>query len=136
MHLLPLGFSFTSTSFVYVHASVDVFTRTSFLPFSTEMPTHEPHRDDDVTPRSLHSTSSRLVHSNQGRIKLKYRFFIIKKRNATGGAILLIYWDLFCFRLLNFLNIEQVSYILFFTHLKEHRLLNCACRHSRTRQMM
>jgi hypothetical protein len=55
--------------------------RHSFL-FLPEMPTDEPHRDDDVTPRSLHSTSSRLVHSNQGRIKLKYWFFIIKKKET------------------------------------------------------
>jgi hypothetical protein len=41
--------------------------RHSFL-FLPEMPTDEPHRDDDVTPRSLHSTSSRPVHCNQGRI--------------------------------------------------------------------
>jgi hypothetical protein len=56
--------------------------RHSFL-FLPEMPTDEPHRDDDVTPRSLHSTSSRLVHSNQGKIKLKYRFFIIKKKKRN-----------------------------------------------------
>jgi hypothetical protein len=98
----------------------------AFLPV---MPTHEAHHDDDVTPRLLRSTSSRLVHSNQGRIKLKYRFFIIKKKKKcrTGGAILLIYW-------IYFLPVFSLLH-LFLIHLKEHRLLNCVCRH-RTRQMM
>ena len=43
---LPLYFSFTSTSLVYGHASVDVFTRASRLPFPPVMPTHEAHRGD------------------------------------------------------------------------------------------
>jgi hypothetical protein len=65
-----------------------------FLP---EMPTDEPHRDDDVTPRSLHSTSSRPVHCNQGRIKLKYWFFIIKKkkRNWWRNPFILLGFILF-----------------------------------------
>ncbi len=47
----------------------------SFLSPPVILPTHEEPPGHDVTPRLLRCASSRLVHCNQGRIKLKYRFF-------------------------------------------------------------
>ena len=54
-------FSFTSTSPVYSHASVDVFTRASFLSPPVILTQHKVHRDRDVTLNCFFFSASSVV---------------------------------------------------------------------------